>query len=154
MSCRYYWWNNHYACRKSGKDVNEDIYYKYCRNYDYGDCPIYKQQNPSDSRCYITTACIRAKNLPDNCHELTVLRTFRDTYLLASEEGKAAVSHYYEIAPHVVAAIEKKANAEEIFVDLYEKLVSPCVALISDGKHEAAFQLYKNTALELERSLQ
>ena len=29
MSCPYYWWNNHYACRKSGKDVNEDAYSRY-----------------------------------------------------------------------------------------------------------------------------
>ena len=34
MSCPFYWYNHHYACRKSGKDVNEDTYYKYCRNYD------------------------------------------------------------------------------------------------------------------------
>lgn len=26
MSCPYYWYNNHYACRKTEKDVNEDIY--------------------------------------------------------------------------------------------------------------------------------
>ena len=44
MSCPFYWYNHHYACRKSGKDVNEDTYYKYCRNYDYDDCPIYKQR--------------------------------------------------------------------------------------------------------------
>ena len=29
MSCPYCWYNYHYACRKSGKDVNEDIYNKY-----------------------------------------------------------------------------------------------------------------------------
>ena len=26
MSCPHYWWNNHYACRKSGKDVNDIVY--------------------------------------------------------------------------------------------------------------------------------
>lgn len=40
MSCKFYWWNNHYACRKSGNDVDEDTYAKYCKNYDYEDCPI------------------------------------------------------------------------------------------------------------------
>lgn len=34
MSCPYYWYDNHYACRKSGKDVNEDIYCKiFCENW-------------------------------------------------------------------------------------------------------------------------
>lgn len=28
MSCPFYWYNHHYACWKSGKDVNEDTYYK------------------------------------------------------------------------------------------------------------------------------
>lgn len=39
MSCPYYWWDHDYACRKTGKSVSEDIYYKYCRNYDYTRLP-------------------------------------------------------------------------------------------------------------------
>lgn len=27
MSCPFYWYNHHYACRKTGQDVNEDTYY-------------------------------------------------------------------------------------------------------------------------------
>ena len=54
MSCPYYWYDNHYACRKTGKDVNEDVYYKFCKNYDYDDCPIYKGQDTSG--CFLTSA--------------------------------------------------------------------------------------------------
>lgn len=42
MSCPYYYFDHDYCCRKTGERVNEDIYYKYCKRYDYDDCPIYK----------------------------------------------------------------------------------------------------------------
>lgn len=151
MSCPYYWWNNHFACRKSGKDVSEDIYYKYCRNYDYGDCPVYKQQDPSDSRCYLTTACIRAKNLPDNCTELMTLRVYRDTYLQSFEEGICDIQHYYEIAPSIVLAIDAQPNAEQIYAGIYDNLIIPCVKLIADGNFKQAHQLYKDAALALKK---
>lgn len=47
MSCPFYWYNHHYACRKSGKDVNEDTYYKYCRNYDYETAPSTRATTPA-----------------------------------------------------------------------------------------------------------
>lgn len=149
MSCPFYWWNNHFACRKSGKDVSEDIYYKYCRNYDYGDCPIYKQQNPSDSRCFLTTACIRAKNLPDNCTALMTLRSYRDTYLLSFEEGKKDVQQYYQIAPLIVLAVDAHPNTDQIYAGIYENLIVPCVKLIAEGNFKEAHQLYKDAALAL-----
>lgn len=151
LSCPYYWWNHDYACRKSGKDVNEDIYYKYCRNYDYDSCPIYKQELPSDRACYLTTACIQARQLSDDCHELTVLRRFRDTYIRSLPEGGEVVRHYYAVAPKIVAAILALPDSQVIFCQLYEQLVLPCVRLIEEGELAKAYERYKNTTLELER---
>ena len=93
MSCPYYWWNNHYACRKSGKDVNEDTYGKYCKNYSYSDCPIYKGNDTSG--CFLTSACVEARGLPDDCYELRVLRNFRDSYLVKQDCGECEINHYY-----------------------------------------------------------
>ena len=152
MSCPYYYWNNHFACRKANKDVNEDIYYKYCRNYDYGDCPIYKGQSPSDSGgCYLTSACVAAKGLPDDCYELQTLRHFRDTYLTSKDNGVSEVAHYYRVAPHIVYEISSQANPQAIFSELYEVLVLPCVRLIEQAKLEDAYLLYKRVAVELEQ---
>ena len=89
MSCPFYWYNHHYACRKTGQDVNEDTYYKYCRNYDYDDCPIYKGNDSGG--CFLTSACTEARGLPDDCHELTVLRAFRDGYLRSQPEPCVAM---------------------------------------------------------------
>ena len=150
MSCPYYWWNRDYACRKTGKNVDEDVYYRYCRNYSYDECPIYKQERSSDSSCYISTACIKARNLPDNCWELTVLRSFRDKVLRTTECGRADVEHYYAIAPRIVDAIGKRPDATDIFCNLYKELVLPCVELIEMGQYDKAYCLYRQKSLELE----
>lgn len=142
MSCRYYWWNYHYACRKSGKDVDEDTYYKYCRGYDYDDCPIYKAE--TGSGCFLTSACVEAKGLPDDCRELTVLRTFRDGYLRGHEGGEAAICEYYHTAPAIVEKIKQKNNAAQIFEQIYNELVIPCVQLIDADKNEDAFIKYRD----------
>lgn len=147
MSCPYYWYNNHYACRKSGKDVNEDIYYKYCRNYDYDDCPIYKGQDSSG--CFLTSACVEAKGFPDDCHELTVLRRFREGYLSSLPEGRDEIAEYYFVAPQIVAEIKKRADSIAVFDSIYEKLVKPCVEMIDHGENENAHALYRATVQQL-----
>lgn len=42
MSCPFYVWRSDYYCIKTESSKPGDIYYRYCRGYDYGDCPIYK----------------------------------------------------------------------------------------------------------------
>lgn len=149
MSCPYYWYNNHYACRKSEKDVNEDIYYKYCRNYDYGDCPIYKGQDSTG--CFLTSACVEAKGLPDDCHELTVLRSFRDGYLSSIPGGREEIAEYYFVAPRIVAAIKSRANALAIFNSIYEELVYPCVEMIENGYNHEAYVRYMSYTKALQK---
>lgn len=68
MSCPYYWYDNHYACRKTGKDVNEDVYYKFCKNYDYDDCPIYKGQDTSG--CFLTSPVLKPWDCPTTAMSL------------------------------------------------------------------------------------
>lgn len=152
MSCAFYHWDHGFACRKTGKNVNEDIYYKYCRDYDYGDCPIYKGGSSSDSGgCYLTSACVAAKGLADDCYELQTLRHFRDTYLRAKESGASDIEHYYCTAPRIVYEISSREDSRTIFSELYETLVMPCVRYIESAKLEDAYLLYKKIALELEQ---
>ncbi len=149
MSCPYYWWDHGYACRKTGKNVNEDIYYKYCRGYDYSDCPIYKG-NTDSSGCYLTTACVDSQGLADDCHELETLRHFRDTYMRADEQRASEVCRYYHTAPRIVEAINTRDDAGEIYAGMYRDLVQPCVNMIENGDLEGAYELYRDTAVALE----
>lgn len=150
MSCPYYWYNyNSYACRKSGKDVNEDIYYKYCRNYDYDDCPIYKGNDSSG--CFLTSACVEARGLADDCRELTVLRAFRDSYMRTTSTGASDICEYYHTAPAIVEKIKSLPNATEIFDRIYQELVLPCVALIDCGKNQEAYDAYRGYVKKLQK---
>lgn len=155
MSCPYYHWDHGYACRRTGKNVNEDIYYKYCRcTLDYQDCPIYKGQSSSSSSssgCFLTSACVEAKGLPDDCHELTTLRRFRDEYMAAQPCGQCEINHYYHVAPAIVAQIKAQPDALAVFERIYTELVLPCVALIEAGDNEAAHARYRDYVLQLEK---
>lgn len=149
MSCPYYWYDHGYACRKTQKNVNEDIYYKYCRGYEYDDCPIYKG-NDSSGGCFLTSACMEAKGLPDDCHELTVLREFRENYLRPLPGGKGEIAEYYFVAPQIVEKIKNRADSRSILDSIYEMLVKPCVEMIERGENENAHLLYRSTVKRLQ----
>ena len=153
MSCPFYKFESSflggdYYCVKQEKTVDSDTYYKYCRNYDYDDCPIYKHQS-SSSGCFLTSACVSAKGLGDDCHELKTLRNYRDKWLTKAEGGLAAISHYYIVAPKIVAAIDKLADRDEIYEMIYDKMIKPCVEFIEQKKYQDAFELYKGMTLQL-----
>ena len=154
MSCPFYkfessgWFGGDYYCVKQEKAVDSDTYYKYCRNYDYDSCPIYKHQS-SSSGCFLTSACVSAKGLGDDCYELKTLRNYRDKWLTKAEGGLAAISHYYIVAPKIVAAIDKLADRDEIYEVIYNKMIKPCVEFIEQKKYQDAFELYKDMTLQL-----
>lgn len=152
MSCSYYVFkSNDFYCLKLKDYVNEDTYYKYCRNYDYDDCPFYKDEGSSSGGCYLTSACVNAKGLEDNCYELEVLRNYRDTWLSSFDKGKKLIQEYYLIAPLIVKRIDNLMTSKEIYDRLFDELVKPCVKLIEEGKREDAMQLYYDVTKELER---
>ena len=135
-----------YWCNKVNRDVGWAIWDKYC-NGDYEECPYLKD----DSSCFLTTACIRTKNLPDDCKELQILRHFRDNYVKVQKNGQADIKHYYEVAPKIVAVVSMLSNSNEIYKDIYLNLVSVCVNLIENNKNSEAYKIYKNYVYKLEK---
>lgn len=149
MSCSYYTFrNNDYYCLKKGDYVNSDVYQRYCKNYSYDECPIYKG-NQDSGGCYLTTACVEAKGLPDDCEELTILRNFRDHWLKKQPGGAEEIAEYYATAPQIVTEINKRADAREIWNELYGALVAPCAQMIQAGAMEQARKLYREMSLSL-----
>ena len=102
----------------------------------------------SGSICFVTTACVRSMGRSDDCEELSVLRKYRDTYLASRDDGHLAIQQYYQMAPHIVAAIDQSPNADSAFKDIYERIVQPTVQMIKHGQNESAFDHYKT---EVER---
>ena len=103
-----------------------------------------------DDSCYLTTACIVAKNLPDDCAELQTLRNFRDNYLKNLPEGEAEIAEYYATAPLIVKKVNLLPDANLIWTKLYSELVEPCVKMIHEGKLEETHRLYRTTALRMQ----
>ncbi|MBQ4110837.1 MAG: hypothetical protein IJC74_08150 [Clostridia bacterium] len=148
MSCSYYDFRcNDYYCMKKQDYVSSDIYYRYCRDYSYDDCPIYKDNGGSN--CYLSTACVVAMDKPDNCEELTLLRKFRDNYMSSNPEMQKDIKEYYKFAPQIVAKINALENYKSIYREIYSNLICPCVKFILTGKYQEAYALYKNTYNDL-----
>lgn len=101
--------------------------------------------------CYITTAVCKSLHKPDDCRELTLLRDYRDTYLLKTKDGKAAVEQYYNIAPTIVKRIDKQENSAVIYNQIWQEYLSPCVDFIETGKKEECKVLYRDMVLGLEK---
>ena len=92
--------------------------------------------------CYITTACVQAMGLGDDCDELMTLRRGRDALVQSDESFRAAVLDYYRKAPMIVAHIMREPRRDEILRELYETMVTPCVALLKAGKTDEAKAAY------------
>lgn len=100
--------------------------------------------------CYITTAVCRSLGRPDDCYELNTLRDYRDSYLLSTDEGREMVQEYYNIAPTIVKRIDKKAEADEIYENIWKTYLSPCITMIENGKNEKCRDLYSSMVRKLE----
>lgn len=113
--------------------------------------PIPQQVAPAGWRCYLTTACVTYKGLPDNCEELTILRHFRDTYLINKPNGKDLIAMYYDKAPYILANIHKRKKEEEdmILRSIYG-IVRECVDAILKGDNEFAFHAYCDMVVKLD----
>ena len=132
------------CANRSGNYCNEN--HRYTRDDDY--CHSYAELG---SGCFIVTACIKARNLPNDCDELMTLRDYRDNYVLKMPNGKKEVSIYYAIAPKVVAAINKRSNSNEIYESIYTDLVVPCMELVKSKQYLKAYILYKGATFCLGR---
>ncbi len=93
----------------------------------------------SGGLCFLTTAACQFKGLPDNCHELEVLREFRDNYLLTTDDGRNMVEEYYSIAPDISRKLNSKSDLEEVWL-----VVRKCVRSIETQQYQQAICTYKS----------
>lgn len=136
-------------CLKKDDFVDSETSKNYCR-YGGKDCPI-KESNSSSGGCYLTTACVDYKGLPDDCVELTTLRSFRDGYMSEKEQGRKDIEEYYKTAPSIVAAINGSKNPEIVYEELYSDIILPCVEMIKSGQNDEAYEKYKTMVMTLKK---
>lgn len=134
----------------------------YCRRYgayywDDDSCSHYDEDEDrfdggSSSPCFLTTACCEHKGLPDDCEELTALRKFRDEHLMLTEEGKALVEEYYNIAPEIVDKIMKNERKDEILEAMYMEICK-IVEMLKNNENDMAMRAYRGMVIETQNKL-
>ncbi len=107
-----------------------------------------QHESSSSSVCFITTACVEAAQLPDDCLELTTLRNFRETYVRSLPKGNEMLEEYQRIAPHILEKINAQPQRQQIYAALFQR-VRTSVESILAGKPQEAFENYKNVVAEL-----
>jgi hypothetical protein len=91
--------------------------------------------------CFLTTACVTAAGLPDDCLELTTLRGLRSR-LLATETGRLLIEDYNRRAPQIVHAVEASGAAAEVWRATYAD-VRRIVALVREERLADAVDAYR-----------
>lgn len=142
-------------------DPTEKSGYKwYCTEYrSYEDpdivreCKRYREGNLSSSGCFLTSACCRYKGFPDDCAELTALRSFRDNYLLSTEEGRTLVDKYYRIAPALVAQIDGHPQENTIYTHIFSS-IQQIILLVEKEEHKKAVAKYREMVCNVQSMLQ
>lgn len=126
-----------YRCSKNRDEVVSSRRYEdYCKEnsrYRTDECEYYRD---TGSICFITLSCLRQK-LGNHCLELENLRTYRDSYMARTAEGRMWIKKYYELSPAIVKGINKRAGSSEIWDEIYHHYVVPCVNLIKKNDPES-----------------
>jgi hypothetical protein len=105
---------------------------------------ITQSNNAGSDGCFITTAVCENAGLPDDCEQLETLRTFRDSYMLATPDREWLVNLYYTVAPLIVDRID--AFAPEARDEAYRILrvyIAAALAAVKAGDNARAERIYR-----------
>ena len=95
--------------------------------------------------CFITTAACEFMMLPDDCVQLRTLRSFRDSYLEETPEGRKLVEEYYRVAPGLVPLVKNEDIAAVVW-----RAVTATVELIEKRQSEEAVEEYQKLVVWLQ----
>ncbi|MCL2377942.1 MAG: hypothetical protein FWC77_02345 [Defluviitaleaceae bacterium] len=101
--------------------------------------------------CFITTAVCEYLQKPDDCYELTMLRAFRDGWLVNQPKGECIIKEYYRVAPQIVNYIELSTDKNMIYGDIWQNYIEPCIKLIELTAYDACQELYTDMITKLEQ---
>jgi len=127
--------------------VNSDTYYRYCRNYSYDECPIYKYEETSG--CYLTTIVCSILKKDDNNKILNTLRNFRDNTLQKNSKYYDILKAYDIIGPIISNKIANDNDKEIMSNYLYNTFLIPISNFLEDRNDEKAIESYKIMTLSL-----
>lgn len=104
---------------------------------------LFNDDIPLLGGCFLTTACVDAMGMADDCWVLESARKFRDTFMAETTEKAKEILEYYEIAPKVVENINKRIDAKKIWKRFFWGDIVPFVEAIGQNELQKAHELYK-----------
>jgi hypothetical protein len=145
LSCKDCWHCGY--CRGTGvvQTRRGGVWCQFCGGHGRKLCLKHKKDPKSGRPCFVTTAVVNHLGKGDDCHELKVLRTFRDSYMLESAERAQMVAEYYRISPDLVVLIDRLCSVDSDFaIILYDTYISPSVRFVESGLPEEALLTYRS----------
>lgn len=110
------------------------------------------EADDDDTGCFITTACVTERGLPDNCDELETLRSLRENFMRNTDQGKELLKEYLLLGPAVVASVSECENRSAIYDYLYQHMIMPAVDMIKNGDHQKAVDWYEGFSRQLKKN--
>ena len=112
---------------------------------------LQKLQSTKKSGCFITTATCLTLGKEDNCYELNAFRQFRDYWLLQQNDGQALIDEYYQLAPQIVTKINQETNYQEIYTELWQTYLLPCLKMLESKDFISCKQKYMDMVHNLQK---
>ena len=152
MACEFYEFQSglfggDYYCRNKQCVVSSDTYYKYCRDYNFRECPNYNRG--SSSSCFITTVVCQILGKQDNDKLLENFREFRDNILQPNTKYHDILKEYDVIGPLLADCIIKDQEKEKTAIGLYENVMLPINNEINNMNYDKAVEMYYLMTLSL-----
>lgn len=107
-----------------------------------------EQVGEKKDNCLLSSACVAARGLPDDCDELTALRKFRRDHLEGTPRGNNILLEYQDIGSKILRWLEGCVDRKALYEDLYWRLVIGTVNLIRMEKFDAAIDHYQSIVHE------
>ena len=113
-----------------------------------------KKEKSSDENCFISSACLVAKNFSDDCFELETLRKYRDKLAKEDKNLRLLLKEYYQIAPKIVKKIDNHPNRMNIYDYIYDDMVLKTIDLLVKGKYSLAINHYEKIYRQLKEQFE
>ena len=68
---------------------------------------------------------------------------------MGCEDGAGIVRTYYDIAPTIVNRINKSDNRKQVYQDIFNRYIKPCIMMIENGKQSDCKRLYSEMVYSL-----
>jgi len=100
------------------------------------------------NNCLLSSACVAARGLTDDCDELTTIRKFRRDHLEGTQRGNVILQEYQDISCKILRWIDGRVDRKVLYENLYRRLVIGTTNLIRSEQFEAAINHYQSIVRE------